>query len=859
MQKLTPLLKQYHRIKEKHRNAILLFRLGDFYETFYEDAKLTAKILNLTLTSRPCGKHHRVPLAGFPYKASEVYIDRLVKAGQTIAICEQLGDPKSSRELVYREVVEVITPGTVCRESLLDMKLNNYLVSISTDGRRFGLAYCDLSTGDFRLTELSQEKLIEELDRIDAREILIPNSLPLKLEGAVRSLEEYNFEPSAGYEKLKQHFGVASLDGFGCEEMRLALGAAGAILSYLEETQKRTIANITKLTPYSVDKFMWIDKTTRRNLELLERIRNSEPEDTLLSVLDHTSTAIGARELRRWILLPLLDLELIKGRQEAVTELLVIDLRRKIEGILSKLEDIERLISRVALDKATPRDLVRLKDSLVLLPELKTILEDCKSSYLRNIEGRIERFDGLCELITSAIVDSPPIHPQEGGVIKSGFDTEVDRLRELAKSGKKLIAKIEIKERTRTGISSLKVGYNSIFGYYIEVTKPNLHLIPGDYIRKQTLVNAERYITQELKELEASVLGAEDKLREIEYRTFCKVRREVGTHTERVQSSAKAVGELDVLCSFAQIAQENGWTKPFVDETDRIRIVDGRHPVVERIVSGGFVPNSCELNTTTQQILIITGPNMAGKSTYLRQTALIVILAQIGSYVPAREAKIGLVDRIFTRIGASDDLAKGVSTFLAEMNEAANILNNATPRSLILLDEIGRGTSTYDGLSIAWAVVEHLHNNPKVKARTLFATHYHQLTELEYILEGVKNYNVACKEAGDRIIFLRKVVPGASDRSYGVEVAKLAGLPPDVIERAKEILGNLEEDEFLIPGLPRLAKSKKKIKSTEQLSMFSDPLTVLKKELSKIDPERITPIEALNKLSELKKLLDSNR
>jgi DNA mismatch repair protein MutS len=856
MQKLTPLLKQYHKIKEKHEDAILLFRLGDFYETFYEDAKLTSTILNLTLTSRPCGKQNRVPLAGFPYKAAEVYIDKLVKAGQTIAICEQLGDTKSPRDLVYREVVEVITPGTVCREGLLDKRLNNYLMAISSDGDSFGLAFCDLSTGDFRLTELSSAKLLEEVERVDPKEILVPSSLELSLGGTIRSLDDYLFDPHMGYETLRKHFGMLSLEGFGCEDMKLALGASGAIFSYLKETQKRALSNITKLTPYSVDHFMWIDKTTRRNLELLERIRDSDPEDTLLEVLDRTNTGIGARELRRWILSPLLDVRSIRMRQRALAELLPADVRLPLEKVLSKLADIERLISRVALEKATPRDLVALKDSLILLPDIKGLLKRCHSVYLRNINSRIGEFRTTCELISSSIMDSPPAQTHEGGIIRPGFDAEVDRLKELASSGKSLIAKIEAKERARTGIASLKVGYNSIFGYYIEVTKPNLHLVPDDYIRKQTLVNAERFITQELKELEASVVGAEDRLKTLEHEIFCKLRREAGASTEKVQSSARAIGELDVVRSLALIAQENRWVEPIVDETNRIRIVDGRHPVVERIVPDGFVPNSCELNTTTQQILIITGPNMAGKSTYLRQIALIVILAQIGSYVPAREARIGVVDRIFTRIGASDDLARGVSTFLAEMNEAANILNNATPRSLILLDEIGRGTSTYDGLSIAWAVVEHLHNDPAVKARTLFATHYHQLTELECVLEGVKNYNVACKEVGDRIVFLRKVLPGASDRSYGVEVAKLAGLPGDVIERAQEILQNLEEDEFLLPGLPRLAKSKTKdVRSSQQLSIFPDPLLAFRKELSRIDPESLTPIDALNKLFELKKLL----
>jgi DNA mismatch repair protein MutS len=778
----------------------------------------------------------------------------------TVAICEQTGEPGSSRDLVYREVVEVITPGTICRESLLDTKQNNYLISISPGGERFGVATCDLSTGDFRLTELPREKLFEEIARIDAKEILLPTSLALELDGTVRPLDDYLFDPHTGYERLKAHFGTASLEGFGCEELRLAHGASGAIFSYLEETQKRTISNITKLTPYSVDQFMWIDKATRRNLELLERIRDGDEENTLLSVVDRTNTPMGARELRRSILSPQLDLALIQARHGAVAELRSSDLRRPLEKLLSEMQDVERLISRVALEKATPRDLVALRNSLTLLPDVKTVLDTCSSECLKKIGGRIERFDDSCELISRAIVDPPPIHAQDGGVIKPGYNPEVDRLRELATSGKTMIARIEADEKVRTGISSLKIGYNSVFGYYIEVSKPNLHLVPDSYIRKQTLVNAERYVTQELKELETSVTEAEERLKTTEYDIFRNVRREIGVITGRVQSSAKAIGELDVLRSFAQVAQERRWVRPTVDGTDRIRIVDGRHPVVERIASGGFVPNSCELNTSTQQILIITGPNMAGKSTYLRQVALIVILAQIGSYVPAREAKIGVADRIFTRIGASDDLARGVSTFLAEMNEAANILNNATPGSLILLDEIGRGTSTYDGLSIAWAVVEHLHNKPEVKARTLFATHYHQLTELEYTLEGVKNYNVACKETGDRIVFLRKVVPGASDRSYGVEVAKLAGLPQEVIERAREILGNLEEDEFLVPGMPRLAKSKKnRVMPSQQLDIFSHPsYNLMKRELARIEPEALTPIEALNELFKLKKLLDSH-
>ncbi len=859
MQRLTPLLKQYHRIKEKYKDALLLFRLGDFYETFYEDATTTSRVLNLVLTSRPWGKHGRIPLAGFPEKASENYIAKLVKAGYKVAICEQVEDPKLAKAIVKREVVEVITPGTISRPTLLNDRDNNYLSAISTDGNRCGFVYCDVSTGEFYLTELDREALNEEIKRIEPKEILVPESFSYKLNGTVTKLEDYLFDFSFAYEKLKSHFKVASLEGFGCEDLRLGVAASGAVFSYLEETQKRTLANISKLTPYSVNEFMLIDSTTKKNLELIERIREEEKEGTLFSILDRTNTSMGARRLKKWILLPLLHIGEIKKRQNAVSVLTENStLRKSVRDKLKNISDIERTVSRLALKKGTPRDLVSLKDSLKIFPELKKIIEDCSSELLKEIYSNIGDFSELVDLIESSIVESPPVQFKEGGIIKAGFDPRIDELREISGKGKNFIASIQKREREKTGISSLKVGYNTVFGYYIEVTKPNLKLVPKDYIRKQTLVNAERFITEELKEYEQKVLGAEERLREIEYEVFQKLRERVAKNTSEIQNSAASISALDCISSLATVGYENNYTKPEVDDEDRIRIVAGKHPVVEKLlIDESFVPNDVELGRKENRILIITGPNMAGKSTYLRQVALIVVLAQIGCWVPAERAQIGVVDKIFTRIGASDDLSRGVSTFLAEMNETANILNNATDKSLILLDEIGRGTATFDGLSIAWAVVEYLHNNPKVQAKTLFATHYHQLTDLESVLPGVKNYNVACKEVGERVIFLRKVLPGSADRSYGVQVARLAGLPSSVIERAKEVLKNLESDEYITGHIPKIARGRHapKIEGVNQLNIFVEEHPILKK-LREIDINNLTPVEALKKLDELKKKIE---
>ncbi len=847
---LTPLLKQYFSIKKQHSDAVLFFRVGDFYETFFEDAEIASRALGIVLTSRNHGKDTKVPLAGVPVKSADSYIAKLVKAGYKVAICEQVEDPKKAKVVVKREVVEVITPGTVMRPSLIEDRKNIFICAIFPSKKKMGFAFADLTTGEFRTSELTGNEITRELSRLEPKEILLPENSTLKIPNWLTAtyLPSFYYSNQRAKEFLLKHFEVASLDGYGCKGMEEGIRSAGALLAYLYDTQKQKLTHIRTLLPHNPNTYMLLDEATIRNLELIRRI-NGEERGTLLSVMDNTKTTMGARLLRRWVLYPLIDTEAIQQRQDKVATLVEDETaRKKLRDLLSQMIDIERITGRITTGRATPKELVHLADSLGFLPSIKEAISPFPP--LKDYIPKLEGFQSIKDKISSTLVDDPPTVITEGGIIKEGVSSDLDELRSIAKTGKQWIYNIEKKERQRTGIQSLKVKYNSVFGYYIEVTKPNLHLVPEDYIRKQTLVNAERFITPELKEYEEKVLGAEEKIKQIEHDLFVALREELSKDAPKLSELATAIAELDVISNFAENAVKFRYTKPEINEGEEILIKEGRHPVVENLVlEEPFIPNDTYLNTTTDQILIITGPNMAGKSTYLRQIALITIMAQTGSFVPAKTARIGVVDRVFTRIGASDDLARGVSTFLAEMTETANILHNATQRSLIILDEIGRGTSTFDGLAIAWAVVEYLNKNRKgIRPKTVFATHYHELVELEEVIPGVKNYNVAVKEWKGKIIFLRKVERGGSDESYGIYVAGLAGLPKEVVDRANEILKTLEESEFT-GGVPRPVRH---TPPEPELSLFSTEHPILN-DIRQININEITPVEALNLLAELKK------
>ncbi|MCS7258053.1 MAG: DNA mismatch repair protein MutS [candidate division WOR-3 bacterium] len=860
-EQLTPLLQQYHRIKARYKDAILLFRMGDFYEMFYEDAKLGAKILGLTLTSRNHGKSSRVPLAGIPVKSIDNYIGRLVNAGLKVAICEQLEAPGVSK-LIRRDVVEVITPGTILRPALLEERKNNFLLSVVAERDQCGIAYTDLSTGEFYVSEMKLESLKETIQKLTPKEIIIPDSwqdfskyLADSCLAAVSNIDSYYFSYDFASEKLKSHFGVIKLEGLGLENMILAIKASGAILYYLSETQKTALPHIRKITHYRDDNYMLIDWTTRKNLELTERIRDGSSKNTLLDILDKTQTPLGSRLLRKWLLAPLINVNEIKLRQDAIEELILSPFTlTRLQEILAEIGDLERNASRIAVERANGRDIIALKNWLKRIPEIKQELMQTKSELLQNCSSRLGDFSEIVKCIEQTLNEEQPLTITEGGLIKPGYSKELDELRNLASSAKEYLIQIQQREREKTGIPNLRVGYNSVFGYYIEVTKSYLNLIPKHYIRKQTLLNCERFITPELKEYENKVLNAEERIKLLEYEIFVELRRNLVKEIPRILDAARIIAELDVLSSLAKVAQNNDYSKPIVDNSDKIEIVGGRHPVVEKLTNEPFVPNDTLLDLKDNQILIITGPNMAGKSTYLRQVALITIMAQIGSFVPAKKAHIGIVDKIFTRIGASDDLAQGVSTFLAEMMETANILNNATTKSLVILDEIGRGTATYDGLAIAWAVIEYLHQNPVVRPRTLFATHYHELTDLAEYLPRVKNYNFIAQETKDTIIFLRKLMPGKSDRSYGLAVAKLAGIPISVIDRAKEILKELEKSEQLSLQCINFEKPSNMVGNTGIHFIERDILEKLKS----LNINELTPIDALNFLSafqnELKKI-----
>jgi DNA mismatch repair protein MutS len=858
----TPMRRQYLRIKKRFPDTIVLFRLGDFYETFDDDAKLVSEVCDIVLTSRPVGKGQRVPLAGVPYHAVESYLARLIAAGYKVAIVEQT-EQEAPRGLMQREVVRVVTPGTVVEPALLEEKRNNYLAAVALGSERIGLAYADITTGEFRTTQFNgkqaRQQAWEELERLQPAEILISDKVPLTPESAARfTFSEYpdwHFDHDNAERALLEHFGVASLDGYGCSGLPLAVSAAGTIVQYLAETQKAALQQLTQLSTYSTQAFMTLDAATRRNLELTSTIRSGSVHGSLLGVLDDTKTAMGARLLRHWLSQPLLNLASLQRRQDGVQAFYDDTPHRvALRNLFKRVADMERLTNRVVQYIARPRDLIGLRDSLQVVSEIIPLLQEMAAEGSTPLP--IDALDPCTEvttLISQAIVPEPPATLSAGGVIAPGFSSELDSVVNASRKAKEWVAGLERHERKRTDIKSLKVGYNKVFGYYIEVTKANLSKVPDDYVRKQTLVNAERFITPELKEHESLILNAEERRAELEGQIYRQVCEQVAAAASRMLSTAHALAELDVYAALAEVTQRNRYMRPTLNESDTIHIVNGRHPVVELTLhEEPFVPNDTQLSPQ-EAILVITGPNMSGKSTYLRQVALIVLMAQIGSFVPADVAEIGLVDRIFTRVGAQDEISAGQSTFMVEMVETANILNHATDRSLLVLDEIGRGTSTYDGISIAWAVVEYIHNHPRLQSKTLFATHYHELTELARFLPRVGNYNVAVAEEGDRVVFLHKIVPGGADRSYGIHVAQLAGLPKTVIRRAEEILKNLEEEVQRSPtgAVPR------RVTQVQQLSFLSASHPVLE-ELKALDITSMSPLEAINKLYELQEKTKSS-
>jgi len=872
--KLTPAMEQYMNFKRQHQHAILFFRMGDFYEMFYDDAKEASQLLGLTLTARNHGKTSgNVPLAGVPHHAMEGYLAKLIQLGRKVAICEQVEDPKEAKGVVKRDVVQVVSPGTALSDSMLDQQRNNFLVGLCPHPDRVGLASVDLSTGDFTLDEVRPDELGDELASLAPAELLLAEgddegwieSLQAVLPRvAVSRIEDWHFEAETAYDILTNQLQVQSLKGFGCEDMEAAIRAGGATIAYLRDNQRGAIEHINRLQRKHREQFALIDATAQRNLDLLVNQQDGSRANTLLEVLDRTRTPMGARLLRQWIIQPLKDPELIEARLDAVATLLEQNQdRNALRQLLERIGDLERLMARICCQRANGRDLVALARSLAVTPDISSTLAATQSPLLEELRTReLPAVDELVDAILSALVDEPPATLTEGGLIRDGYHQGVDELRRIASGGKDYIARLQSTERERTGIASLKIGYNQVFGYYIEISKANLDKAPAEYHRKQTLTNAERFITPELKEYEEKVLGAEDRLKDLENELFLTLRERTAIWTPQVQQIARALARIDVLSSLAEVAASESYTRPIVDNDPQITIRDGRHPVVERqLRDGRFIPNDVQIDSTGAQILLITGPNMAGKSTIIRQVGLAVLMAQIGSFVPAREAKIGVVDRIFTRVGASDNLARGESTFMVEMNEAANILNNATTRSLILMDELGRGTSTFDGLSIAWAIVEYLHQRRDTHPRTLFATHYHEMTELETHLERVVNFNVQVREEGDRVIFLHRLIPGPADQSYGINVAQMAGMPPEIVARAKEILTRLEKEQIdteLIHdernGHP--APPSPQTESADQLNLFvSSPEASFATELLAIDLSQITPLQALLKLNEWKEKL----
>jgi DNA mismatch repair protein MutS len=866
----TPVMRQYNEIKRQHKDALLFFRMGDFYELFFEDAKLAAKVLGITLTSRSKGEG-AIPMAGMPHHSSESYIRRLIKAGYKVAICDQLQDPDEAKGIVDRGVTRIITPGTVTEDTLLEDKSNNYLMAVLETNSMLGLSWIDLSTGRFEVEDIQKELLFDEFARLNPSELLLPEEtvrnntsfmerVRAECDGIVTSRPDWEFSKDTAYRILTEHFGTTSLEGFGCEDLGPSLGAAGAVIQYLRETQKTSIKHIGKIQKHQTDNRILIDKATQQSLELTQTMRTRDREGSLLGVIDQTKTPMGARLFREWVISPLRISAEIKYRQLGVKELFEkSELRRELRNILGDIYDIERISTKVSCGRANARDLVSLKQSLSKLPALKEKLTFCISDILVSIEQQIDVLDEVRTLIGTAIVPDPPPMIKDGGLIREGYDATLDELKYISKNGKSWIANFQAEEIARTGINSLKVGFNKVFGYYIEVTNIHKDNIPKTYIRKQTIKNAERFITPELKDYETKVLTADERAKDLEYDIFIQIREQVGAFTPQLQKTSEAIALIDVLSALANLAVENRYIMPEITDSLELKITDGRHPVLDRkLVGESFVPNDVNLDGINDKIMVITGPNMAGKSTYIRQIALLVLMAQMGSFIPAREAVIGTVDRIFTRVGASDELSRGQSTFMVEMNETSNILNNATERSLIILDEVGRGTSTFDGVSIAWAITEYIYQH--IKARTLFATHYHELTELSILFPGIKNYNIAVKEWGDEIIFLRKIIEGGTDKSYGIHVARLAGIPKEVIQRARIILNNLEAATLDVNGKPKFApmKSAQDKKQTAQLKLFVSKQDMVIEEIKKLDTTRISPIDALNKLDELKKKLEDD-
>ena len=875
---LTPMMKQYMQTKEEYKDCILFYRLGDFYEMFFDDALTASKELEITLTGKNCGLEERAPMCGIPYHAVDSYLNRLVSKGYKVAICEQVEDPKTAKGIVKREVIRVVTPGTNLDTQGLDETKNNYIMCIVYMADRYGLSVADVTTGEYLVTELdSQTKLMDELYKFMPSEIVCNEAfymsgldlddLKNRLHMAIYSLEAWYFDDALCRETLQEHFKVASLEGIGLSDYECGMIASGALLKYLEETQKNSLSHMSRLTRYATGNYMVLDSATRRNLELVETLREKQKRGSLLWVLDKTKTAMGARTLRKYVEQPLIDKESIVKRLDAVAELKDNAIcREEIREYLNPVYDLERLVGKITYQSANPRDLIAFQSSLSMLPSVKCILKDMESDLLKEIYEELDPLEELCDLVGRAIQEEPPLAMKEGGIIKDGYNEEVDRLRKAKSEGKNWLADLETKEREKTGIKNLRIRYNKVFGYYLEVTNSFKDLVPDYYTRKQTLANAERYIIPELKELEDTILGAEDKLCALEYELYCEVRNTIAAELTRIQRTAKAVAKLDVIASLALVAERNNYVRPKINEKGVIDIRDGRHPVVEKMIPNDmFIANDTYLDDKKQRISIITGPNMAGKSTYMRQAALIVLMAQLGSFVPASSANIGLVDRIFTRVGASDDLASGQSTFMVEMNEVANILRNATSKSLLILDEIGGGTSTFDGLSIAWAVVEYISNSKLLGAKTLFATHYHELTELEGKISNVNNYCIAVKEKGDDIVFLRKIVKGGADKSYGIQVAKLAGVPDPVINRAKEIVEELvtaditgKVKDIAVQGSETKKKTQKKLDEVD-LTQFSLFDTVkdddVLNELKELDISHMTPMDAMNKLYQLQNKL----
>jgi DNA mismatch repair protein MutS len=874
MSQLTPAMRQYLEIKARYPDCILFFRMGDFYEMFFEDAVLASKLLEITLTSRDKGREDGVPLCGFPWHAASTYIAKLIEKGYKVAICEQMEDPRLAKGIVKREVVRVITPGLVVDPDNLQAKQNNFLAGIAVRGERYGLAFLDISTGEFRATEIADRNFfIDEVIRHGFREILLEENPRDALLETILTRELGNcvinrfprdwFDPAAALGILGGHFRAETIESLEPGLHPAMIAAAGAVLRYVRETQKDRLGHINDITQYRSESFLVLDDTAKRNLELFVTTQGGTKEGTLFHVLDETLTAMGGRKLRWWLSYPLLEAAKIRERLSAVGEIREAHLlRQDLRKALSGLYDMERLGARISIGAANGRDLAALRSSLRALPKLKQLVAPLETPMIAAVREGIDEMPEILDLLERSVVDDPPLTVREGGIIREGYDAELDRILSISRDGKSWIAALEEKEKQRTGISSLRVGFNNVFGYYIEVTRSQTAAVPAEYIRKQTLVNAERYINEELKEYEQTVLHAEEKKREREYDLFVEIRERIAGEIRRIQKSASALADLDAVTSLAEVAEKHNYCRPAVDDDDRIDIRDGRHPVVERMpLSEGFVPNDLLLDRNANRLLVITGPNMAGKSTYIRQTAHIVIMAQMGGFVPASEARIGVVDRVFTRVGAADILAKGQSTFMVEMTEVANILRNATPRSLILLDEVGRGTSTFDGLSIAWAVAEHIHDAAQLGSRTLFATHYHQLTDLALTREGVANYYIAVKEWGERIIFLRKIMKGAMNRSYGIQVARLAGVPDEVIGRAKEVLENLEKGELDEVGMPTLARGKKgeRRARTGQLSLFADDESLVLAEIAGTDINALTPIEAMNLIAEWKERIKNKK